>query len=92
MKIFNNQYNLQKYFKVSKDVLYSFLAMFVSIGTMQIVVYPYLAKIYSADEYGNILTILGLLTIVIHTFGNELTRTRLICNNLYKKPIKKNGF
>jgi len=59
----------------------------VTVMSLQLLVYPYLAKVTSAETYGVILTLMGIVNIIIVGLGNSLNNIRLIQNNEY---INKN--
>lgn len=56
----------------------------VTVAVLQLVVYPYLAKTNSAEAYGIILTLMGIVNIIIVSLGNSLNNIRLVQNTEYK--------
>ena len=77
--------NFKKIYRVGKDFSLSIIASAIVTGVLQIAVYPYLAKKYGADEYGIILTVMGVVNIFITALGNTLNNTRLIQEDIYRK-------
>lgn len=69
--------------KISKDFLYNIMAMAVSTGVMQLIVYPYLASQFSQSIYGTLLTVMGIVNTIANSFGNSLNNVRLINNTDY---------
>lgn len=70
---------------VSSDILLNLLATFVSTGVMQLVLYPQLALHMSDDSYGEMLTAMGFVNILILSFGNSLCNARIVVNKEYQK-------
>lgn len=79
-----------KAFGISKDFLWNLLASMVATCALQLVVYPILAKHLSLNNYGSLLTIIGIANIIATACGNSLNNTRLILDREYQK-IQKNG-
>lgn len=78
--------NLKKKVKnYFQDFTLNILASIILTGTMQIIVYPLLARTFDAGAYGKILTIMGIINAVSVAFGNSLNNTRLIVNSDYEK-------
>ena len=71
--------------RTSMDFILNILASAVLTGTMQIIVYPLLAKWVSLAEYGTIVTAMGLINTVVGGLGTSLNNTRLIMNSEYGK-------
>ena len=69
---------------ISKDFILNIVASLVSTGTMQLVLYPALAKHLNAQDYGQMLTIMGVVNVLILAFGNNLCNARIVQNNKYK--------
>lgn len=74
---------LTSYAHISKDFLLTLFSSVISVGTMQLILYPFLARQFTTDEYGNILTYIGGITVIVHTLGNELAQARLVQNRKY---------
>lgn len=84
IKVFHN---LKSRYKFILDIGYNLLASFISIMVMQLLLYPVLAKILNSTEYGQLLTVMGILNTISSSIGNTLNNTRLIQNTKY---IEKN--
>ena len=67
------------------DVLLNVFASFLMSGTMQLLIYPYLAQILSADEYGKFLTLIGISNIIAVTLGGSLNNVRLLKQTEYNQ-------
>lgn len=70
---------------IVKDFSYSFLSIGISIGILQLIIYPNLSRYLSIEEYGYLVAIVGVLTAIYQTFGGALSQTRLIRNKFYDK-------
>ena len=77
---------------ISKDFFYNILASVILTGVMQVVVYPFLALEFNNQEYGTLLTIMGIANTVIVAFGNTLNNVRLIVNNDYEREHLEGDF
>lgn len=70
-----------------KKVLIDFVINIFASGMMtivlQLMVYPFLGYIMSAEKYGMILTIMGIINTFIATVGNALNNVRLVRNETY---------
>jgi len=77
---------------ISKDFFYNILASVILTGVMQVVVYPFLALKFNNQEYGTLLTIMGIANTVIVAFGNTLNNVRLIVNNDYEREHLEGDF
>lgn len=69
---------------ISSDIFLNLLATGVSTGVMQLVLYPQLALHMDDNSYGGMLTIMGLVNILVLSFGNNLCNARIILNEKYK--------
>lgn len=67
---------------VSKDFIYNIIASLLFTGVLQVVVYPVLASKFD-QEYGTILTIMGIVNAIAVSLGNTLNNVRLIMNSAY---------
>ena len=75
---------MMKVKKVILDFIYNFLASMIMTVITQLITYPYLAKIFSADEYGQMLITISIVNIITAMFGNTLNNLRLIRQNKYE--------
>lgn len=71
---------LKKLKNLSGDLLYSISALAIMTGTLQIIVYPYLTRKMGAEEFGNVLALISIISIMGSTFGTGANFSRiLIC-------------
>lgn len=71
--------------KIVIDFIYNIIASVVLTAILQIIVYPSLAMLFSAEVYGQMLTIIGIANIFVVSFGGGLNNARLIQNSLYEE-------
>ena len=64
--------------KFITDYIYNLMSSIFPIIVLQIIIFPLLNKIYGAEEYGLILTIIALFTMFSSSFGNVLNNVRLL--------------
>lgn len=69
---------MKKKSEIKFDILLNIIASSLITITNQLVIYPLLAKNYSNDSYGNLLTIIGIVNMVGVSFGAALNNTILI--------------
>lgn len=79
-------------FNLSKDFTLNILAVAISNGVMQLMLYPTLSKVLSPKEYGLLLTIMGIINVITVAFGDNLCNVRLLENNSYEKREMKGDF
>lgn len=82
----------KKWKSVSKDFIYNILASFALTGVLQIAVYPFLAYRFDAQEYGTLLTIMGIANTIAMALGNTLNNVRLIMNTKYDEKKLQGDF
>ena len=70
---------------MKRDFLLNILASLISVGSIQLVCYPFLSKIMSPDDYGILLTLMGFSNLAVVIMGNSLNNTRLIREQRYKE-------
>lgn len=70
--------------RIAGDFVLSLAASFISTGVLQILLYPFLAKYLSAEEYGIALTIMGVGNTISSAFGGSLNNARLLQNTTYE--------
>lgn len=76
-------------FNMILDFSYSIMSSVITMGVTQLLLYPLLAKIFNSSEYGQLLTIMGIVNTISASLGNTLNNTRLIQNTKYcDKNIK----
>lgn len=69
--------------KIVQDISYSIIASFISVGVMQLFLFPMLASIFDSTEYGQLLTVMGIVNTISSTIGITLNNTRLIQQSRY---------
>lgn len=67
------------------DVVFKMLANVISIIIRNIMVLPILAMMFSKGEYGELITVIGVITTISAGLGNSLLSTRLIMDSDYRK-------
>ncbi len=68
--------------QVIKDFAYNIISSFLTIGILQLIVYPILAKVLGGDVNGQMLTLMGIINTAA-SLGNALNNVRLIRNTDY---------
>lgn len=84
-----------KFFKIKKllsDFSNAMIATALMVCSLQLIVYPYLAKTYSSEVYGVILTTMGIINAMVGTLANSLNNIRLILNSKYEKHNVEGDF
>ena len=76
--------------KLASDIFINLLAITIRTVALNIVVYPIYARTFTAEEYGVILTVIGLINLLFSVLGNCLNNTRLVLNK-YLADRNKNG-
>lgn len=75
-----------------KDFILSLLASAVTTAASQLITYPLLARLCTQEEYGLILTIMGIGNVIILAFGNSLNNVRLVMNAEYEEKQVEGDF
>lgn len=75
--------------KISKDFILSILASVVVTIVTTLVVNPILAKRLDSEDYGLLLTLSALVTMISAVFGNTLNNVRLVQND--KEDLSNNN-
>ncbi len=81
----DSKVKIEKGKKVISDFGYNIIATMAVTIVLQMIVYPYLAASFSADVYGQLLTIMGIANIFAVSLGGGLNNVRLIQKNLYEE-------
>lgn len=68
---------------IGADFGLNLLATLITVGTMQLIVYPTIASTMDAESYGVFLTIIAIVGTVSGMLGNGLNNLRLIVNKEY---------
>lgn len=83
---------IKEQLKVGKDIIINILASFICTAVLNLVVYPLFARWYASEEYGLILTALGVVNILFSSIGNSLNNIRLITNRSVGSANKNNPY
>lgn len=73
---------------IAKDFILNILGSVIYTLSTQILAYPFISRIVGPDEYGLILTLMGLANAIGVAIGNPLNNTRIL---LDKKYHEKSG-
>lgn len=68
-----------------KDFTLSILASIIGTFVIQMIAYPYLSRIMTSEEYGLLLTIIGIINTVGVSLGNSLNNTRILMQKEYEE-------
>lgn len=68
---------------IIKDFSLNIIAVLLSTGVMQLLIYPRLAITLSSEDYGVALTVIGYMNIITLSLGNNLCYARLLKQNEY---------
>lgn len=71
--------------KIFFDFILNFVASFLSTAVIQLIVYPFLSRIMPEEEYGVLLTVMGISNAIITSFGISLNNVRLMENSDYER-------
>lgn len=74
------------------DLIFKVIANIVSTVIRNIVVLPFLAKFFISTEYGEIVTVIGVITTVAAGLGNALLSTRLVLDSTYREKRDEGDF
>ena len=70
--------------RIANDFILSLAASLFSTGVLQVLLYPFLARYLTAEEYGIALTIMGVGNTISGAFGGSLNNVRLLQNADYE--------
>lgn len=84
--------NVVKSRKLIFDFGTNILASLVVTFALQILVYPLIARSVSLNEYGIVLTIMGIVNTIVMTLGNTLNNIRLLQNQSYESIDEQGDF
>lgn len=76
---------LLKYKKYISDIFLNLISTLVPILVLQFFLLPYVARRTGEVDYGIILTLIGLMSLISTPVGSALNNTRLINDKLYKE-------
>ena len=74
------------------DATFKMIANVIATIIRNVVVLPFLAKIFISSEYGEIVTVIGIVTTISAGFGNALLSTRLVTEETYKNKSLEGDF
>lgn len=77
---------------ISADFVLNIVASFIATGTLQLIVYPLLARKLDSNAYGIVLTIMGTANTIVATIGVSLNNTRILVNEDYEKKNVSGDF
>lgn len=63
---------------ITRDFIYSMLGLVVMNGVIQLVLYSFLSKQLGADEFGVVLTLISIVSIMGSTFGTAANYSRMV--------------
>ena len=70
---------------MKKDMLLNIIASLASTFAVQLFCYPLLSGMMNADDYGLLLTVIGLCNTCANIFGTSLNNVRLITQQSYER-------
>lgn len=76
----------------ARDFLLNLCASLLTTGVAQLLIYPLLARLYTDDEYGMILTVMGVANTIVATVGNSLNNVRLMVRADYENQDLRGDF
>lgn len=71
--------------RIAEDFILNLLASLTTTCVTQLCIYPLLARMLAADEYGLLLTIMGVGNSIVGGLGNSLNNVRLMRDAEYKE-------
>ena len=81
-KIAGYKIHLDKLSALNK-VFYNIIASILPSVVLQLLIYPAYSGFVSQKQYGNMITILSILTVIAISVGNALNNVRLLRQNEY---------
>lgn len=70
---------------IMKDFMLNIIASLIFTIATQLLAFPYLSRIMSGEEYGLLLTVMGIVNVVGVSLGNPLNNTRILLNSEYER-------
>jgi len=71
--------------KFASDSIFGIAASAIPIAALQLVIFPLLSKRVGENNFGFIITVVGIATIIGSTFGSSINNIRLVSNLEYEK-------
>ncbi|MHB1454440.1 MAG: lipopolysaccharide biosynthesis protein [Saccharofermentanales bacterium] len=78
--------------RMFKDFTLNIIASIILTIATQIIAYPFLSRIMSIEEYGLLLTIMGIVNAVGVALGNPLNNARILLQHRYEKENLNGDF
>lgn len=78
--------------RLTQDFGLNLLASIITTGVSQIILYPFFARLMSEENYGSLLTLMGVANMIAVAVGGSLNNTRLLVQEDYDKGAKKGDF
>lgn len=70
---------------IINDFILNIISSFILTFATQLIAYPYLSRIMSIEQYGRVLTIMGVLNASAVAFGNSLNNTKILVQSEYEE-------
>jgi len=78
--------------KILKDILYNLISSFLIVFVIQFLIYPFLGKYLTIEEYGFFLVSIGVINMISVGFSSAIGNLRLINQKKYVKASEYNNF
>lgn len=78
--------------KVANDIIINLLATVVPVLLLQFIMFPIIALKYDSKQYGLMLTIIGLVTLLTQAFSVSLGNSRMLLNQEYERDNIEGDF
>lgn len=82
----------QKKKKIVLDIILNMVAGALPIITLQLFVFPIVARVMGGAAYGTMLTIVSVINLVSNSLGNVLNNVRLLRQNEYAELLDQGDF
>lgn len=79
---------LEKIKGITGDLIYSVLGLVAMNGVIQLVLYPFFNSSLGSEQFGNVLTMISLVSIMGSTFGTAANYSRMVSHT---KGVDSNG-
>jgi len=66
--------------RLSMDLIYSLLGIMVFNASLQLIVYPMMERRIGTEAFGNVLTLLSVISIAASSFGSAANYSRMLAN------------
>lgn len=78
--------------KIIGDMFLNIIAAAIPIALLQLLIYPYTAKVIGGEEYGLMITVYSMWSMISNSLGNVLNATRLLYYNEYDNKNSNGDF